>query len=183
MIACNPSDNKLNREAAQWFEKGSWREGLTILPDESVNQSEFYAAFQKNPDRWQKAFEFLKTFNPDSLKNGRTDILGDDLYAAVSEYNSKNEADAKFEAHRKYADIQYVVSGEEKIGVERLEYPEVTTPYNEEKDIVFYNIASTNFRNADKSRFFVFFPPDQHKPGIRISDSVPVKKLVLKVKL
>ena len=51
------------------------------------------------------------------LEVKRYDIDGDNLYATVSEYITKNEEDAKFEAHQKYIDIQYVISGKEIMSI------------------------------------------------------------------
>ena len=43
---------------------------------------------------------------------------------SVSEYLTKNEEDAKFEAHHKYIDIQYVINGAEQMSI---------TPLSEER--------------------------------------------------
>jgi len=84
-----------------------------------------------------KAFAYLKSVNTDTLKPGSYELMGKDLYVAVSEYTSKNEEDARYEAHRIYADIQYVARGQEKIGIVPLENTETTTPYVQENDITF----------------------------------------------
>jgi YhcH/YjgK/YiaL family protein len=183
MKASKNSNKAGSDDIKKWFDNGTWRTGLSILPDPSVNKDLLYAEFHKNEVLWNKAFDYLKTLNPDSLAIGRYNLSGDDLYAMVSEYVSKNEEDAKFEAHRKYADIQYVISGEEKIGLEPLNESGISVPYNEAKDVAFYNIASKNFRMANQKVFFVFFPQDAHCPGVKISENRKVKKLVIKVKL
>lgn len=183
MIACNHSNRAGNDESNQWFDKGAWRKGLTILPDESVNKKEFYGEFQKNKELWIQAFEYLKNLHPDSLETGKINLSGEDLYATISEYVTKNEEEAKFESHRKYADIQYVISGEEKIGIENFKKPEVSVPYDETKDVAFYSVRSRNFRVADNRVFFVFFPDDLHCPGVKTGENMKVKKLVIKVRL
>lgn len=183
MIAMSNSNKSAGQEVKQWFDKGVWRQGLNILPDETVDKAAFYTEYHKNEAIWNKAFKFMKTLNPESLKVGRIDLAGDDLYAMVSEYVSKNEEDAKFEAHRKYADIQYVLSGEEKIGVVPMKNAQVSVPYDETKDVAFFTVASRIYRPANPKVFFVFLPDDVHAPGLKAVENTKVKKLVLKVRL
>ncbi|MBR6371963.1 MAG: YhcH/YjgK/YiaL family protein, partial [Victivallales bacterium] len=65
---------------------------------------------------FQKAFEFLENSDLSGMECGRYDIAGDDAYAMIQEPEGKTEATAKVEVHRKYIDIQFVVSGNEKMG-------------------------------------------------------------------
>ena len=51
-----------------------------------------------------------------TLPAGKYPIDGDNIFALVSEYKTKSEAEGKLEAHRKYIDVQYVISGEELMG-------------------------------------------------------------------
>ena len=183
MIAMSNSNKSAGQDVKQWFDKGAWRQGLNILPDETIDKAAFYAEFHKNEAIWNKAFQFMKTLNPDSLKIGRINLAGDDLYAMVSEYVSKNEEDAKFEAHRKYADIQYVLIGEEKIGVAPMKNARISVPYDETKDIAFYTVAPKIYHPANARVFFIFLPQDVHAPGVKIAENSKVKKLVLKVRL
>jgi YhcH/YjgK/YiaL family protein len=183
MIAMSNSNISAGQDVKHWFEKGAWRQGLNIVPDETIDKAAFYAEFHKNEAIWNKAFDFMKKMNPDNLAVGRIDIAGDDLYAMVSEYTSKNEEDAKFEGHRKYADIQYVLSGEEKIGVVPLKNAQVSVPYDETKDVAFFTVTSKVYRPANPKVFFVFLPDDIHAPGVKAVQNTKVKKLVLKVRL
>ena len=89
-----------------------------------------------NP-RFHKALFFLKGTDLASLPDGRVEIDGAAVYALVQSYTSKPEVDApRFEAHRRYADIQVVVQGTEYIGWAAIEAMAFTTEYSEEKDIV-----------------------------------------------
>jgi YhcH/YjgK/YiaL family protein len=175
----NWSEDQLN----QWFKKSEWKQGWSASPDESINKKEFAIQYYKNKDRWDKAFAFLKTTRLDTLSIGSHDIIGKDVYAAVSEYATKNEEDAKFEAHRIYADIQYVVRGTEKMGIIPLEKTQPATQYDETKDILFLSAEGGIFRTATPDQFFVFFPGDAHRPGIKIDTNAPVKKVVVKVRI
>ena len=169
------------KELSEWFSIGEWKQGWTALPDETVNQREFAIQYHKNKERWNKVFAFLKENNLEELPTGRHELEGPALYVNVDEYLTKDEEDARFEAHRKYADIQYVVSGEEQIGVLPLEITTVTEPYKEEIDIVFLATDSSNYRVAVPGKFFIFFPQDAHQPCVKLADNAKVRKIVAKV--
>lgn len=175
------SEDKLNA----WFEKGEWLEGWQVKPDASISRREFAVSYNRNRERWHKAFAFLKAHGLNTLQVRRYDIMGDTLYATVSEYPSKSEAEAKFEVHQKYIDIQYVISGEENIGVAPLAARKATVvPYDATKDIEFMTVTDSTYFKATPENFFIFFPSQIHKPGMRIgNDSTMVKKIVVKVKV
>jgi YhcH/YjgK/YiaL family protein len=172
------------KEIDSWFEKGEWLNGWNITPDGSINRKEFAISYFRNKARWDKAFTFLKNNDLPKLDIKRYDIDGDNLYAPVSEYVTKNEADAKYEAHRKYIDIQYVISGAEQMSVAPMSsLKEVTEPYSETKDVGFMTVKESKSFNAGPERFFVFFPSDIHRPGVKIGQNSQVKKIVVKVKV
>jgi YhcH/YjgK/YiaL family protein len=175
----NWNEEQLN----QWFNKTEWKQGWSANPDESINKKEFAIQYFKNKERWDKAYAFLKNTNLDTLSVGSHEIIGKDLFAAVSEYTTKNDEDAKFEGHRLYADIQYVVRGQEKIGIIPLEKTQPATQYDETKDILFFSAEGGELRTATPDRFFIFFPGDAHRPGIKIDTNAIVKKVVVKVRI
>lgn len=137
--------------------------------------------FDRN-SRFANGFEFLETTDLLYLPEGRHDIDGDNLFALVSNYTTKPPEEKDPESHRVYADIQYIVSGEEKIGYAVLDNQPVCKEYIEEKDIMFYKDYSC-FINLFCGMFAVFFPQDIHMPGITINEPVEVKKIVIKVRL
>jgi YhcH/YjgK/YiaL family protein len=118
------------------------------------------------------------------LEPKRYDIDGDNLYATISEYNTKNEETTKFEAHRKYIDIQYVIKGKEIMNLTpRALVKDVVTPYDSAKDIEFMNVEKMVNHTATPAIFFIFFPTDAHRPGIKDGVNAPVRKIVIKVKV
>lgn len=187
-IACNQQKNKTpdqwsEKEFTEWFNNGKWKQGWDAKPDESVNQKEFARLYFQNPKRWDKAFQFLSEQNLAKLKKGSYEIEGADIFVNVDEYVTRNEEDVLFEAHKKYADIQVIVSGEEKIGVLPLKNTTVTIPYDEEKDIMFLTADEENYRIAAPGRFFLFFPEDAHRPTVKSAENILVRKVVVKVRI
>lgn len=130
----------------------------------------------------KKGFEFLKNTNLSQLAPGKYEIDGMNVFALVSEYETKSHKDCRPEAHRDYADIQYIISGKEAIGYVSLQDQPVTTNYLPEKDIIFYTCKTTQLL-IEAGHFAVFFPQDIHRPGMQIEVPEKVKKVVVKVKL
>lgn len=174
------TDNELNK----WFEKGEWLNGWTIKPDESLDRREFARQYFRNRERWDKLFIFLRESDLKNIEIKKYELDGTNLYAPVSEYMSKNVEDARFEAHEKYADLQYVISGKELIGVTSLsKIRDIVTPYDPEKDIVFMTVKEFRDIPANPGKFFIFFPADIHRPGLKDGENIMVKKLVAKIKV
>ena len=174
------SEDKLNK----WFSDAKFLNGWQVAPDASINKREFAVAYFKNAERWDKAFAFLKNTDLKSLEVKRHEIDGDNIYALVSEYVTKNPEDAKFEAHKKYVDIQYIINGSELMSVTpAANLGEVLTPYDETKDLEFMTVTRSEDFVATPDKFFLFFPSDLHRPSVKVGDNAQVKKVDVKVKL
>ncbi|HSO78466.1 MAG TPA: YhcH/YjgK/YiaL family protein [Bacteroidales bacterium] len=154
-----------------------------ISPDTSINVSEFNRQYLLHPERWDRAFSFLRDTDLETLEKGRYEIEGSDLFASVDEYVTKDEPDTRLEAHSKFADIQYIISGAEKMGIVALDKTTVTVPYNEEKEICFLVSGDERFLSATPDRYFIFFPDDAHRPCLKARENAPVKKVVIKVRI
>lgn len=173
-----------NLKIDKWFEKGEWLNGWNVLPDASIDKKQFAISYFKNKERWDKAFMFLKNSDLSKLELKRYDIDGDNLYAPVSEYLSKNEEDARFEAHKRYIDIQYVINGVEQIGVAPYsQKKDVLEPYDKAKDVEFLTVTEAINYEATPHKFFIFFPSDAHRPGLKVGENSMIRKVVLKVKI
>ena len=173
-----------SKKTDKWFENGDWLNGWKVKPDQSVNRRAFAISYFKNKERWDRAFDFLKSNDLSGLELRRYDIDENNLYAPVSEYITKNEEDARYEAHHIYIDIQYVVSGKELIGIAPIsQKKDVLEPYDITKDIEFLTVNGGENRLAMPDRFFIFFPEDAHRPGLKDMENSPVRKIVVKVKV
>ena len=173
------TENELN----EWFEGKEWCAGWEITPDSSINKRALAISYHKNPERWQKAFQYLKTTNLANAGLGKTELDGENLFASVAEYYPKQREEVRYESHEKYIDIQYVIKGEEIMGITARDQVIGDEAYNEEKDIAFYKSESGEYRQATPANFLIFFPDDMHRPSISTGDSVFVKKVVVKVKV
>jgi YhcH/YjgK/YiaL family protein len=144
---------------------------------DQLKNAELY--FQVN-ERFQKAFEYLRSTDFNNVEPDKYTIDGDNIYAIVQHYDTKPITSGKWEAHKKYIDIQYIVSGKEKMGYSHKNKMIVTHEYNTEKDALYLK-GEGNFLIAEAGYFAVFFPTDVHMPCIALNLSTPVKKVVVKV--
>lgn len=147
-----------------------------MIVDQLVH-CDIYKSLSKN---FNKAFEFLINENINKLETGKHFIEGDEVFVIVSEYKTKLLSEARWEAHKKYADIQMLISGEELIGYAPADEAKITQEYNREKDIMFLDLTG-EYINLTPGRFAVFFPHDAHQPGITANSPQQVKKIVVKV--
>ena len=108
--------------------------------------------------------------------------LENGAYASVQEYTTKVRGEAKYEAHKKFIDIQLIVSGRELIAVTPIGKMELCTEYNAEKDVMFFhhNDACTDYL-LEAGDFLILYPQDVHMPGVCVNEQSPVRKIVVKV--
>jgi len=124
----------------------------------------------------EKAIEWLKE-NKES-EDGVYEIEGKIVYAIVQSYNTRNKDNVKWEAHRKYIDIQFILKGTEKIGISNIEKMKANEQYQEEKDIQFFD-GEGEYYDIKKGEYMIIYPDDIHMPSIGNGNFV--KKIVVKV--
>ena len=128
----------------------------------------------------ERGIEYLSTQDLQGLEVGRYPIEGDRVFALVQEYDSKPLEEGKYETHRKYIDIQYIVSGREFIGYTNVVNLKSLDSYDGEKDIQFF-AGEGDLVRLEAGMFAVFFPEDAHMPCISVDGPEAVKKVVIKV--
>jgi uncharacterized protein, YhcH/YjgK/YiaL family len=131
-------------------------------------------------DRLALGLKYLQETDLASLEPGKYEIDGKNVYAAVSAYDSRPVEQGKWEAHKNYIDIQYIISGEEKMGYAHIADMASSTEYNDVKDVEFYK-GNGDFFTVKAGFFAVFAPEDVHMPNIAVNEPSAVKKVVVKV--
>lgn len=170
------------KQAEKWVKSRVWADGLAIKVYPEVNSVEFEKQYNSNKEMWTKVFQFLADKRKlDSLPPGKYPIDGNNAYASITYGPSKTFEKSRWESHRKYIDLQYVIKGEEKIGVAPVAGAKVTDPYNEAKDVAHYDSPGTYYIATPKT-FFLFFPTEAHRPNILVKGYDKVKKLVIKIR-
>lgn len=148
------------------------------------NMKEAASGFSKYPDAVQEALRFLSQHDFKNMPDGKYSIHGEDSYAILQRYETRVPESGKPEAHRQYVDIQYIVEGREELGWCPMS-PElkVVEPYNQEKDIVFFdNLIPISGVTLEEGSFAVLYPTDVHRPCGTVGD-IPthVTKVVVKI--
>ena len=129
----------------------------------------------------EKAFAYLKDCGDTLPTPGSYDLEGDALVAKVQTYDSN--ASGKTEAHNRYIDLQYIVSGTEKMYYAPRESLHELVPYDAEKDVVFLADSSEMTEiTVHAGEFAIFYPHDAHKPGMqRGHGAEKIEKIVIKI--
>lgn len=132
--------------------------------------------------RLAKALDFLAETDFSALPDGRCDIDGDEVFANVMTYETKT-ANETPESHRRYMDIQYLIEGEELVGVGALERMTEVVEARPEGDIWLHR-GPVDYVTIGQGRFVAVWPGDAHAPGIA-PDGVPkrARKCVVKVQV
>jgi YhcH/YjgK/YiaL family protein len=170
------------QSAQKWVESGIWKKGLTLNLHPSTNNIEFAKQYNSTKAVWDKVFEFIRDHNLELLAPGKYPIDGNNAYATITDSKSKELEKTAWESHRNYIDLQYIIKGQEKIGVAPVDSATVTEPYNAAKDVAHYN-AEGKYYIGTPDIFFLFFPGDAHRPSIKVDGYDTVKKLVIKIKV
>ncbi|HEY8931243.1 MAG TPA: YhcH/YjgK/YiaL family protein [Mucilaginibacter sp.] len=177
-----PKTTWTEKTAAEWVTKGDWKKGLKPELHSSADKIVFAEQYHKNPAMWDKAFAFLRDSDLTKIKPGKYAIDGTNVFAIVTEGAPKEFDASAWESHKNYIDLHYVVKGQETIGAAPVAKATVTKPYNETTDNANYNVQG-QYYIATPDIFFLFFPSDAHRPGIKVAGYDVVKKVVLKIKV
>lgn len=130
-------------------------------------------------DRLAKGLKYLQETDFSKMEPGRYEIDGANVYAMVQQYDSIPIENCRWEAHRRYIDIQYIVDGIEKMGYANIKNMK-EVEYQEAKDFVLMQ-GNGDFVTVEAGMFAVFMPEDVHAPCIAVDTPKPVKKVVVKV--
>jgi YhcH/YjgK/YiaL family protein len=129
--------------------------------------------------RIERAFQYLQQTDLQTIEVGKYEIDGKNLFALVQQYSTKPKAQGKWEAHRRYIDVQYIVQGREQIAyahLSRLTQGE----YDAVKDFLPLS-GEGDYLTLSSGDFMLLYPEDGHKPGLALADPSVVKKVVVKV--
>ena len=112
-------------------------------------------------------------------------VDGDRVVARPGAYETHPRDPARFECHRRYADVQFVAEGEEIVEVAAPAALRPVSPYDPDTDVAWF--ASDAPRGAVRlpaGSFLVLWPHEAHQPGIAPpAGPGAVRKVVVKVAL
>lgn len=126
-----------------------------------------------------RALRYLSETDWERVPTGRIDFEGDDLFALVSDYDTRPSSEVPWEAHRRYIDVQYVHRGNEQVGHAASDHLSMGD-YDADRDLVTAT-GEGAFVSLPAGSFVILWPHDVHRPGIALDRPRPVRKVVLKV--
>lgn len=128
------------------------------------------------------ALKFLAETDFNEIDLGRYELDGDNIFYMVQSYDT-DPSKTVSEAHKKYIDIQFMVEGEEIIGVADISSEKELTEAKEENDVWFYN-CKTEPLTLSAGKYMVLYPNDLHCPGVATNGkALTCRKVVVKVKV
>ena len=135
-----------------------------------------YAGLGKN---FETAVKFLLERGMGSFAPGKEAVDGERVYVSVREADLSSKPE-RWESHRRYADIQILLSGGEAI----LYAPEPGEPagdYSGEKDVEYFGSVAGLRCALKPGDFMVFLPGEPHAPDRPEGPEGYSKKMVVKV--
>ena len=149
-----------------------------------VDKIENASLYSGGSERIARGFELLKDSQLADKPNGRYDVDGDSLFYLAQRYTTQPPEERRFESHRKYADIQLILSGREIMGYIPASTLTITTPYDDAKDIVFYDTPrSYSTVEVSEGMFALFYPGEAHMAACQLAAPTDVHKIVVKVRM
>jgi len=129
----------------------------------------------------KKAISYFLQHKKDifTLTQGTYKIRSEFFYM-IQEYETKDST--IWEAHKKYIDIQIILSGEELIEVAIIDKLQSLDKYDKEKDFLGFEGPATSFLEMQENDLVILFPEDAHKPALTLKKGKSfVKKCLFKV--
>ena len=174
---------RLNKEARAWLKGGQWREGFTkAIPLPSVNATDFYLQYQRNPEQWKALFRWISETDLLTIPAGKHPIEGTQLVASVEDSQNGPLEKRNSESHYHHIDFQYVVRGVERFGI--IDHLTSKPKDKYKPDVIHYNYdpALTRFYDSTPQEFFIFFPGDWHIAKVNNDTSdQDIRVIVIKV--
>jgi YhcH/YjgK/YiaL family protein len=129
-----------------------------------------------------RAFEILRNKTLAKKEDGKYALDGEKIYYTIQRYKTKPIIEGNLEAHRKYIDIQFLLSGVELLGYAPLKGLTVAEEYNPQKDIVFFHTPREITKvKLEPGLFCILFPSDAHLPSLQLAEPADVRKVVIKI--
>jgi len=127
--------------------------------------------------------QFLKKIDLD-IELG-TYPINDKVKAIVSEYETVENFERGYEAHKHVIDIQFPIRGLERVKWSPIKDMEVNIPYDENKDRTFYKNPHPLGTHVDigDGIFAIMFPEDGHGPQHYVNQPELIKKVTIKISI
>jgi YhcH/YjgK/YiaL family protein len=112
-----------------------------------------------------QACDYLRRTDFTNMTPGRNEIDGDRLYVMLNKGFGRGREAVRLEAHRKYIDIQFTITGPDDIGWRPLAMcGQIHTAFDPQKDFGLFSDTPEIWVSVPPGCFTIFFPDDAHAP-------------------
>lgn len=129
------------------------------------------------------AINWIQNADFSQMTPGKYDIQpGNKMFCLLQEMETQPAGQRRAESHREYVDIQYLLAGEETIGVAPAHPDHKVIESKPEQDIVFFQETRNESQvSLVPGMFAVFFPHDVHRPCCHTHAPSQLRKAVIKI--
>lgn len=115
------------------------------------------------------------------FQKGRFEIKADEFFGIGLKYETQDEANCLWEAHRKYFDVHYILEGEEIINISNIGVMSQTMEYDSDNDYQLFEGEKQHSIKLKKGYVLILFPNECHQTAVEIKETATVKKIVFKL--
>ncbi|CAE6901271.1 COG2731 Beta-galactosidase [Vibrio sp. B1REV9] len=134
------------------------------------------------PHKLLEVINVVKAQLNNTIENGRYSIKGEDVFFFVVDDHTQSLQERKSECHRKYVDVQILLSGEERFGYSLESFGSIAEDNFESNDVAFSeDIIDEKFVDLQPLDFVVFTVQQPHRPLVAINQAMAVRKAIIKV--
>lgn len=126
--------------------------------------------------------DWLAEHDPATLPVGSNPIEGENVFANVMEATTRAAADAHYETHHRYMDLQIDLEGREAFKV-ATGAQMLVEPFNEADDFELVDAAGSIDGDLAEGKFAIFMANEPHMPTLVYGEDgpSPVKKICFKL--
>ena len=129
------------------------------------------------------ALQYLKNTPFSQKQDGRYEIDGKKMFSYIETYTLKPPEECYFESHKKYIDVQYMVSGRELVGYSpRRTLTSTIKPYDDVMDIALFETPESYSEMTFLEGMFILLYPDEgHMFKCWLGEPLTVRRAVVKI--
>lgn len=185
---CGFAQQKPSVEAQQWYKKGVWRQSWKVKPYQEMDIQTFYEQYQKHPAMYDSIFQWLRSIDPVKMKADKNVMTWSHAVAHCQDLELRTPECTQWEQHRRTIDLQWVVTGSERLAVTRdTTILDPRNKYNDKKDVQNFKFkkaptpAQYILLDSQPKNFYLFFPSDIHECCGIARQAETVRKIVVKI--
>lgn len=131
--------------------------------------------------RVNRVLQYIQSHDFTNLETGMHEVEGNEIFFNLIEYETKMAEERFWESHKKYLDLHYILEGTEFVAHELFDRMIIKQDYDEQDDYYLLDGKVQSKVRLEQGDFMILYPSDVHMTGIKVVDSVKVRKVVFKI--